>query len=130
MTAIRLFIDDERVKPSEYTHIARTCREAIEILEAAVLSGDTVEVVSFDYDADTFQALTFMEIADWMAWSHHWPDEIRIHTANYWLGRPLFELFFDRHAPKTVTIDKTDPWNPLTAETPAWVVPFLEAQNK
>lgn len=127
---MRLFIDDERTAPPEYTHHAKTLEMAILMLREAKREGVHLELVSFDYDAHPTQAVTFEKVAHWIRDFDFWPDEIRIHTANYWHGRPWLEAFFEAHAPDHVKIDLTDPWdidiNP-DGPKPAWVRALYEA---
>ena len=127
---MRLFIDDERNAPPEYTDHARTVEEAIDILKRGKRENDHLELVSFDYDAHSHLNWTFVKIAEWMRDNNVWPDLIRIHTANYWMGRPYLEAFFEAHAPKHVEIDTTDPWDPDPIDfRPDWVYELYKANQ-
>lgn len=129
---MKLFIDDERKTPSEYTHSANTVDTAINQLRWAKDNKVDLELVSFDYDAHSYLNWTFEAVAVWIRDNDYWPAEIRIHTANSWTGRPWYEKFFQLYAPKTVVIDEGDPndFNTLISrKAPQWVYDFVEAQR-
>lgn len=127
----KLFIDDERKAPAEYTHHAPTVGLGMVFLAAAQRDGEEFELVSFDYDAHSRLGWTFEALAWFLKDNNFWPKEIRIHTANWWTGRPWFEKFFAEHAPATTKIDLTDPWDfDINYATAApWVRELLEAQR-
>jgi hypothetical protein len=132
---MRLFIDDERYMPEGYDVLARTSEQAITALKKTQTDGRmNFTLVSFDYDAHSYQNITFMDVAEWMRDNNVWPsEEIRIHTLNYWEGRPKLKAFFEKYAPKGVKIDAYDPWTdeaPTDPNAPSWVLPFLEAQRR
>ena len=126
---MKLFIDDERVTPAEYDQRAWTVQEAISILKN---NEEKLEVVSFDYDAHSYLNWTFQEVAFWMRDNNVWPKEIRIHTANYWEGRPWLDAFFGECAHPSVIIDSTDPWDFQLdySKAPDWVRELVRAQLK
>lgn len=130
-----LWIDDDRPLPSFYDESVVTVATAINWLSAARGRGETVDVVSFDYDADRLHSMTFLPVAEWMRDNNYWPRELRIHTFNYWEGRPVLMEFFAAHAPESTTVTDIDPWlytaylpehTPLDPATaPDWVRAFI-----
>lgn len=94
-----LWIDDDRPLPSCYDAAVTTVDEAIAWLTNAKARREVLVVVSFDYDAHRTLPLTFMPVAHWMSDNDYWPTEIRIHTYNYWEGRPTLLEYFTKHAP-------------------------------
>jgi len=131
-----LWIDDDRPLPSFYDEAVTTVATATNWLSAAKSRGETVDVVSFDYDADHLHSLTFLPVAEWMRDNAYWPRELRIHTFNYWEGRPALMAFFAEHAPESTVVTDLDPWLytaylpehvPLDVESaPAWVRSFIQ----
>lgn len=128
---MKLWIDDNRPLPSFYDRQAWTVAEAISALREAQRVGETVELVSFDYDAHAYLAWTFSEVAEWMRDNNFWPESIRIHTYNWWEGRVWYEKFFAEHAPETCAVDLTNPWDFMDevgklrlSEAPEWVRAF------
>jgi hypothetical protein len=132
-----LWIDDDRPLPSFYDYAVTTVEEAILWLTAAKKRGEPLDVVSFDYDAHRLlTGWTFMPVAEWMRDNDYWPRELRVHTFNYWEGRPAYEAFFAAHAPAGTVVDNLDPWlfapyisnraalDPAGA--PEWVRSFIE----
>jgi len=131
-----LWIDDDRPLPSFYDVRASTVEEAILWLTAARDRGEVVDIISFDYDAHRTLGWTFMPVAEWMRDNAFWPRELRIHTFNYWEGRPAYVAFFAEHAPAGTVVDDLDPWlytpyvsnraalDPTTA--PEWVRAFIQ----
>lgn len=97
---MKIYIDDERPLPAEFTHLASTSSQAIGYLLFARLLGD-FEVVSFDHDLggddDTRRVLTFMIDND------IWPDEIRVHSSNP-PGHDWLIGTAARYAPKWVRV--------------------------
>jgi len=130
----KLWIDDDRELPSFYDHRVSTVAEAIFYLQAAKERGEVLEVISFDYDAHRHLSWTFESVAEWLRDNDYWPEEIRIHTYNYWGGRPWYNDFFARWAPERTTINPIDPWmytkhrrDTLSLEgAPEWVAKFAE----
>ncbi len=125
---MRLFIDDERKTPSNFTHAAATVDDAIYLLICAQIEGEPVELISFDWDAHKWKAITFRRVAEWMIENNFWPQAIRIHSASP--DRSILERLLRDNAPATTDIDYTDPWdykrigdkeNPF----PDWVEPFV-----
>lgn len=98
-------------------------------------TGEHFEVASFDYDAHATLPWTFEPVAFWMDRNDYWPDHLRVHTFNYWHGRPWLLDFFEKHAPESTTIDPIDPWLYMphvpemkrldSAEAPEWVRQFV-----
>lgn len=126
---MKLFIDDERKTPSEFTHAASTVETAIQLIQRAIREQDPLELISFDYDAHSYLAWTFMPVAEWMAQADVWPAEIRVHSASP--DRDKIEKFLTDNVPDTTILDLTYPWdlnrifdkkNPY----PAWVQPFIQ----
>jgi hypothetical protein len=128
-----LWIDDDRELPSFYDHREATVDGAIRFLEAAKERGEVLDVISFDYDAHAYLDWTFTPVADWMRDNDFWPKEVRVHTFNYWKGRPWYEEFFYVFAPESTVVDMTDPWNYADdrnqldlSEAPEWVQLFVK----
>ena len=131
-----LWIDDDRPLPSFYDVAVTTVDEAVRWLSAARDRGERVDVVSFDYDAHRLFHMTFMPVAEWMRDHDYWPRELRIHTFNYWEGRPAYVEFFAAHAPADTVVDAVDPWlyTPYLVDRPAldpecapeWVRAFIK----
>lgn len=128
---MKLWIDDNRPLPSFYDRQAWTVEEALSALQQAQQDGETVEVISFDYDAHDYLDWTFIMVAEWMRDNDFWPQTIRIHTHNWWRGRVWYEEFFKENAPETCVVDFTNPWDYMEGESqlslseaPEWVQAF------
>lgn len=61
MKHIRLWVDDERPMPSDFTHHAKTAADAIRILTSQI-----VEYISLDHDLGPEHAGNGYEIASWI----------------------------------------------------------------
>jgi hypothetical protein len=126
-----LWIDDQRALPSFYDERAETVDGAIRFLKAAKERGDVLDVISFDFDAHATLDWTFIPVAQWIYENDFWPKEVRVHTYNYWAGRPWYESFFAAWAPDDVVVDMTDPWDYMDdrlgldlSKAPEWVQLF------
>lgn len=97
---MKIYIDDERPLPAEYTHLATTYEQALGCIAIASGAG-LFDLVSFDHDLggdDTTRGLlTFMIEND------VWPNEIRVHTANP-VGHDWLIGTAARYAPKWVRV--------------------------
>lgn len=113
---MRLWIDDERVTPAEYSHAAQSSTQAINILAAERSAGRHVELVSFDHDLgycweDGHSKIdggirddTSRPVMLWMIENDYWPQEIRFHTANP-VGRQWLVGMAQRYAPEWVRLN-------------------------
>lgn len=102
---MRLWIDDERVMPAEYTHMAMSSAQAI-----TLLSRHDFEVISFDHDlGGTTNDDTSRPVLIWMIENEKWPGEIRFHTANP-VGRDWLEGTARRYAPDWVNVSSDNPY--------------------
>jgi hypothetical protein len=103
---MRLWIDDERVMPAEFTHMAMSSVQAIRLLEQA----EDVELVSFDHDLGGLSGDdTSRPVLTWMIEHYRWPREIRFHTANP-VGRDWLEGTARRYAPAHVLVSASNPY--------------------
>jgi hypothetical protein len=102
---MRLYIDDERVLPAEFTHLAQSAAQAI-----TLLSRHDFEVVSFDHDlGGTSTDDTSRPVLTWMIENEKWPNEIRVHTANP-VGRDWLLGTAKRYAPEWVHVSDDNPY--------------------
>jgi len=102
---MKLWIDDERVMPAEYTHMAMSSAQAIHLLEQT----DDLELVSFDHDLGGLHGDdTSRAVLTWMIEHNIWPREIRFHTANP-VGRDWLEGTARRYAPDWVHVNEHNP---------------------
>ncbi len=107
---MKLWIDDERVMPSGYTHVAMSSEEAI-----TLLSQHDFDVVSFDHDLGgtyingQFGEDTSRPILTWMIENEKWPREVRFHTANP-VGRDWLEGTARQYAPDYCHVCTDNPY--------------------
>jgi hypothetical protein len=111
---MRLYIDDERPMPADFTHLAKTSAEAISILQdmkdRSHLSSDRLDVVSFDHDlGGTKTDDTSRPVLLWMIENHFWPLEVRFHTANP-VGFDWLLGTARRYAPPGVLVNPFSPY--------------------
>jgi len=112
---MKLWIDDERPIPQEFTHSALSSRQAVHLLESHQAD---IDVVSFDHDLGAlpngsgFTDDTSRPVLIWMIEHDVWPAEVRFHTANP-VGREWLVGMCERYAPDTVLINMYDPWRDL-----------------
>jgi hypothetical protein len=109
---MRLWIDDERAMPVDYTHMAMSSAQAIKLLDRQQVAATRFQLVSFDHDLGgtfidgEFGVDTSRPVLLWMIEHDMWPDEIRFHTANP-VGREWLEGTARRYAPKSTLIVPT-----------------------
>lgn len=102
---MRLWIDDERVMPAGFTHMAMSSAQAI-----TLLSQHDFELVSFDHDLGGVHGDdTSRPVLTWMIENEKWPREIRFHTANP-VGRDWLEGTARRYAPEGVLVSASNPY--------------------
>lgn len=108
---MRLWIDDERVMPADYTHMAMSSAQAIKLIrDLQVSRNDYFELVSFDHDLGGLHGDdTSRPVLMWMIENGIWPDEVRFHTANP-VGRDWLEGTARRYAPESVRISASNPY--------------------
>jgi hypothetical protein len=117
---MRLWIDDERPMPPEFTHHAISSKQAIQMLDDL---RDDVELVSFDHDLgweDRDGELvddTTRRVVTWLIENEVWPAEVRIHTANP-VGHDWLIGTITRYFPSTTKID------PRNSNTPSQIRGF------
>lgn len=112
---MRIWIDDERVTPSDFTHDAKSSAQAISLLIDAKTNGRHVELISFDHDLgyswedghhlidDGIRDDTTRPVMLWMIENDFWPEEIRFHTANP-VGREWLVGMAQRYSPDSVKV--------------------------
>lgn len=109
---MRLWIDDERPIPSDFTHWALSSADAIAVLDEYRQSDDygSLEVVSFDHDlGGTKTDDTSRPVLLWMIEHEVWPREIRAHTANP-IGYDWIIGTARRYAPATTFVNPFSPY--------------------
>jgi hypothetical protein len=108
---MRLWIDDERPMPSDFTHRVKNSADALAILEASRANGDTPELISFDHDLSITDGNddTSRRVMLWIIENDFWPAEMRFHTANPY-GHEWLVGMAVRYAPESCVVDPTDPW--------------------
>jgi hypothetical protein len=107
---MKLWLDDERVMPSGYTHWARSSASAIEMLDLQQWQSSRFQLISFDHDlGGTTGDDTSRPVLTWMIENEMWPDEIRFHTANP-VGREWLEGTAKQYAPKSTLISLDNPY--------------------
>jgi hypothetical protein len=100
---MRLWIDDERPMPTQYTHHALGSSAAIGFLARY---RDGLSVISFDHDLggdDTSRPVMLFMIENGI-----WPDTLRFHTANP-VGREWIVGMAERYAPAETYVDRMNP---------------------
>jgi len=104
-----LWIDDERPRPNEYTHHAKTSSDAITLLTAARLASVNVSKISFDHDLSIVEGDddTSRPVMRWIIEHDSWPDEMAFHTANP-VGHEWLVGMATRYAPPTTWVDPRD----------------------
>jgi hypothetical protein len=112
---MRLWIDDERSTPAEYTHTAASSSDAIALLIQATADQAPIELISFDHDLgypqedgsslldNSIPGDTSRPVLLWMIEHDIWPAEIRLHTANP-VGRDWLAGMIGRYAPKNTRL--------------------------
>jgi hypothetical protein len=98
ITPVRLWIDDLRATPAEYTHTATTSAAAIAVLTDILVTGAPLTSISFDHDLGGDD--TTRPVMLWMIENNVWPTDIRLHTANP-VGRDWLQSLIGRYAPET-----------------------------
>lgn len=105
---MKLWIDDERPMPKEFTHWARSSDEAV--LHLLAHADGPIDLVSFDHDlGGTTSDDTSRPVLMWMIENAVWPKEIRFHTANP-VGYDWLLGTAKRYAPKWVNVNSFSPY--------------------
>lgn len=98
---MKLWIDDLRDAPHADWYIAKTSRDAIDILEHN--NYEPIEEISFDHDLGGDD--TARPVMLWMIENNVWPDCIFIHTANP-VGSDWLYGMATRYAPNGTEVAK------------------------
>jgi hypothetical protein len=110
---IRIYLDDERPLPREFTHLVKTSQEAINLLTSLRLARTEVELFSFDHDLGGWREGEDYDdskrVLRWMILNSYWPRTLRFHTANP-IAHKWLRLLARDEAPEGVVVDETDPW--------------------
>lgn len=98
----KIYVDDERPKPSDFDVVVRSNPELIDLLNTLTVAGISVDTISFDHDNmhgdDFYGGLTAM------AYLGYWPKNLVFHTANR-VAHGRMIAFATEHAPMTTFID-------------------------
>lgn len=80
---MRLYLDDIREKPSDFTHLAHSVNEAKELIELAENSDDEIELISLDHDLGEYarDGGDGICLLDWLIERNTFYP-IELHTAN------------------------------------------------
>jgi hypothetical protein len=109
---MKLWIDDERPMPEEFSDWVKSSQEAIEALEFVQYNnGEPLDLISFDHDLSVHEGFydESRRVLLWMIENNVWPKEIRVHTANP-VGHKWLVSMAQRYAPVTTWVDPRDPW--------------------
>jgi hypothetical protein len=111
---VRIYLDDERPMPPNFTHLVKTSQEAINLLATAQREGKDVELFSFDHDLGGWREGEAYDdskrVLKWMIKYEFWPKELRFHTANP-VAHKWLRLLARDEAPETTKVDETWQWS-------------------
>ena len=94
---MRLWVDDLRKMPDNYTHHARSVEVAKIMIILAEKEGDVIEVIDCDHDLGDYACYggDGIELLDWLL-ERNTLYPIRLHTANP-IGRANMQRILDRY---------------------------------
>lgn len=94
---MKLWLDDIRPIPTEYTHHAKSVNEAKKMIESAEECGETIEVIDCDHDLGdyTIDGGDGIKLIDWLIERETFYP-ILLHTANP-VGRANMQRTIDRY---------------------------------
>lgn len=98
---MKLWIDDERPRPTDQWLWALSSTEAISLLALMQDGGAVLNEVSFDHDLGGSD--TSMRVVEWMTKHNFWPTLAVVHTANP-VGRDNLCRALDADGPRAMTI--------------------------
>lgn len=83
MAFVKLYVDDIRPTPEQFTHRAYSVNEAIALIEKLERNGDIIELISLDHDAGAYYSDggDFINILDYLV-EHEKFYPVMFHTAN------------------------------------------------
>ncbi len=99
---MKIWVDDIRTPPASDWQWAKTSADAILCLEIRAGIGNhkyltgPIEVMSLDHDLGGDD--TSRRIVLWMCENNFWPNEVRVHSANY-VGVEWLEGMIERYKP-------------------------------
>ncbi len=100
---MKIWVDDIRPAPEGWNWITGS-RGTIELLDACLVEGIEVEIMSLDHDLGGTD--TTRPIVLWMCDNEFWPVEVRVHSANP-VGVEWLEGMIKRYKPNVETNNTT-----------------------
>lgn len=98
----KIYVDDERPKPSDFDALVRTNTQLEDLLYVLNKAGVQVDTISFDHDnmygPDFMMGLRSLPILG------VWPENLVFHTANP-VAHKLMVAWAIEHAPMTTFVD-------------------------
>lgn len=94
---MKLWLDDIRQTPFDYTHTAKSVNEAKHIIETAEQNHDTIELLDLDHDLGDYatDGGDAIKLLDWLIERNTFYP-IHLHTANP-VGRANMERLINRY---------------------------------